>query len=253
MTQHFKVVIPARHASTRLPGKALLPIAGRAMTLRVVDQARQSLASEVIVATDYRPIENAVAAEGVATAMTSADHPSGSDRVMEVARQRAWPPETVIVNVQGDEPLIPPAVIDQVAELILEDATADVATLCQKIVDPLEFQDPSAVKVVTDASNHALYFSRAPIPHPRDGAFTGAMRHIGLYAYRVRALEQFVVRAPGHLELLEKLEQLRFLENGMRIRIAEAKAPVPGGVDTPEDLARVRAAFGDESGSEGSP
>ncbi|NLG76931.1 MAG: 3-deoxy-manno-octulosonate cytidylyltransferase [Xanthomonadaceae bacterium] len=245
----YKVVIPARYASARLPGKPLLDIAGRAMIEWVIDAASKARAEEVLVATDDARIAERV---GVRAVMTQATHQSGTDRIAEVARLRGWSDETIVVNVQGDEPQLPPRLVDQVAALLENDRAADVATLCTPIANLREFLDPSAVKVVMATGGAALYFSRAPIPFDRDGAsqgvasqrrFSGAYRHLGVYAYRVSALERLSALPPSELERIEKLEQLRALQAGMRIVVAVAEAPPPAGVDTPEDLERVRAAL----------
>lgn len=245
----FKVVIPARYASARLPGKPLLEIAGRAMIEWVVASAAKSRAEEVWVATDDARIAARVGEHAV---MTQATHQSGTDRIAEVAHLRGWDEQTIVVNVQGDEPLLPPELIDQVATLLEQDPAADIATLCTPITTLREHMDPNAVKVVMAKSGTALYFSRAPIPFDRDAApqgvasqtsFAGAHRHLGLYAYRVGALKRLSVLPPSELERIEKLEQLRALQAGMRIVVAVAAAVPPAGVDTPEDLERVRAAL----------
>ena len=245
----FKVVIPARYASARLPGKPLLDIAGRAMIEWVVASAASSGAEEVLVATDDARIATRV---GERALMTQASHQSGTDRIAEVARLRGWSERTIVVNVQGDEPQLPPALISQVASLLERHADADIATLCTPISGLHEFLDPSAVKVVTSETGVALYFSRAPIPFDRDGAsrgvasqsrFDGACRHLGLYAYRVDALRRLSALPVSPLERIEKLEQLRALQAGMKIVVAVAESPPPAGVDTPEDLERVRAAL----------
>lgn len=251
----FKVVIPARYGSSRLPGKPLADLGGEPMIVRVVRQACRSAASEVVVATDDARVLETVTAAGGQARMTRPDHVSGSDRVMEVADLCGWPDHAVVINVQGDEPLIPPAVIDQVAAL-LEDPEAQVATLCEPIDDLSRVFDPNVVKVVGGADGCAIYFSRAPIPYARD-AFAGSgarqgpppepgawQRHIGIYGYRVQALRRFVGLPPGRLEQLEALEQLRLVEHGVPIRLAAAVAVVPAGVDTPADLRRVRAWLG---------
>jgi 3-deoxy-manno-octulosonate cytidylyltransferase (CMP-KDO synthetase) len=245
----FKVVIPARYASARLPGKPLLEIAGRAMIEWVVASAAKSRAEEVWVATDDARIAARVGEHAV---MTQATHQSGTDRIAEVAHLRGWDEQTIVVNVQGDEPLLPPELIDQVATLLEQDPAADIATLCTPITTLREHMDPNAVKVVMAKNGTALYFSRAPIPFDRDAApqgvasqtsFAGAHRHLGLYAYRVGALKRLSVLPPSELERIEKLEQLRALQAGMRIVVAVAAAVPPAGVDTPEDLERVRAAL----------
>lgn len=248
----FKVVIPARYASTRLPAKALASIGGRPMIQWVIEAATRSGADEVLVATDDERVASAAldpAGRSVAV-MTRADHVSGTDRIAEVAQARGWSEDTVVVNVQGDEPLLPPALIDQVADLLLRDSTVDMGTLSTPVTSVAELLDPNVVKVVTDSQGRALYFSRAPIPWHRDGAASGLMsqtsvqgaqRHLGIYAYRVAALQALTKLPPSPLELTEKLEQLRALQAGMRLAVAVAsKAPGPG-VDTPHDLERVRA------------
>lgn len=252
MSSGFRVVIPARYASTRLPGKPLADIAGRPMILHVVERALESGADEVVVATDDTRVADAVDAAGHQVALTRADHPSGSDRVMEVARQRRWHDDDIVVNVQGDEPLIPPALIAQTAGLLDAGGGAPVATLCEALGDRRLLFDPNVVKVVVGRHGLALYFSRAPIPFARD-EFAGSARtddalpapsrwyrHIGLYGFRISALARFVGLPPSTLEQTEALEQLRMLDNGIPIRVAQAEQPAPGGVDTPADLARVR-------------
>ncbi|MEE4300503.1 MAG: 3-deoxy-manno-octulosonate cytidylyltransferase [Pseudomonadales bacterium] len=241
----YKVVIPARHASTRLPGKPLLELAGLPMVLRVWERARQSAAEEVVVATDDARIAEVVRAHGGDAEMTAADHPSGTDRLAEVAALRGWNDEVLVVNVQGDEPLIPPAVIDQVAGDLAACPAASMATLAEPLASIDALNDPNVVKVVRDAQGLALYFSRAPVPWPRDGmpgTPSGGpwRRHIGIYAYRVGLLRRFVTWPPAVLEGVEMLEQLRVLDAGERIHVADACAPVPGGVDTQADLDRIR-------------
>lgn len=249
----FSVVIPARFASTRLPGKPLADIAGMPMIARVAVQAARSGAGRVVVATDDRRVLSAVSdlSASVEGAMTASDHPSGSDRTMEVAEREGWPEDHVVVNVQGDEPLIPPAVIDQVAALLQAAPLRDVATLCEPLETLEDVFDENIVKVVVSRGGRALYFSRAPVPFAR-GRFDGRRgalpsdvggwrRHVGIYAYRVRALRRFVALPRGAFEATESLEQLRFLENDIDIAVGDAVAPVPGGVDTPADLERVRA------------
>lgn len=246
----FKVVIPARFASMRLPGKPLLDIAGKPMIQWVVDAAQASDADEVWIATDDERISAAVGDRAV---MTRVDHMSGTDRIAEVAILKQWSDEVIVVNVQGDEPQLASALINQVAALLLQDANADIATLCTPINELAEFLNPNAVKVVFDDHNAALYFSRAPIPWNRDSApagldtqhsCDGAYRHLGIYAYRVGALKRMTKLPPGRLEQLEKLEQLRALQAGIRIAVAVAAEPPPAGVDTPEDLERVRGLLG---------
>lgn len=249
----FTVVIPARYGSTRLPGKPLLDIAGKPMVQRVWEQARLSGAGQVVIATDDPRIEQAAAAFGAQVCMTSAEHPSGTDRLQQVADDLGWPDEHIVVNVQGDEPLIPPAVIDQVAANLAANPQAGIATLYEAIGNIDELTDPNAVKVVTDVHGMAMYFSRATIPWPRDAFLQddSAMpaqgqwsRHIGIYAYRTGFLHEYVTWEPAPVERLEQLEQLRALYNGVGIYVARAVEAVPGGVDTAEDLAAVRALLG---------
>ena len=254
----FSVVIPARFASTRLPGKPLADLGGVPMIARVAAQAARSAADRVVVATDDRRVLDALASLStpmpVDGAMTGSNHASGSDRTMEVVEREGWPDEHVVVNVQGDEPLIPPAVIDQVAALIQASPAREVATLCEPLETLDEVFDENVVKVVVTGGGRALYFSRAPVPYARgrfrfrfrkergqlDPDWGRWRRHVGIYAFRVRALRRFVELPRGALEATESLEQLRFLENDIDILVAEAVAPVPGGVDTPADLERVR-------------
>jgi len=249
----FHVVIPARFAATRLPGKPLLDIGGRPMIQRVVERACASGADEVLVATDDQRIAAVVSdprGRGIAIAMmTDPDLPSGTDRVAAVAAARGWSDDTIVVNVQGDEPFLPPRLVDQVAALLAADPAAGIATLAAPIESLEQFLDPNVVKVVTAEDGAALYFSRAPIPWTRDGAQGGlasqqdygeAMRHVGIYAYRAGTLRRMTRWSPTSLERREKLEQLRALQNGVRIVVA-ACVEVPGpGVDTPLDLERAR-------------
>lgn len=253
----FKVVIPARYASTRLPGKPLLDIGGRPMIQWVIAAAMNSGADEVLVATDDERIAVAAfdpksPAQSLAV-MTRAGHLSGTDRIAEVASSRGWAERTIVVNVQGDEPQLPPALVNQVARLLEQHADADIATLCTPVTSVHEFLDPNVVKVVTGRGSIAMYFSRAPIPWHRDGApygigsqtsILGAQRHLGIYAYRVDALQRLTAMPPSDLEVIEKLEQLRALQAGMRLVVGMAIAPPPVGVDTESDLARVRSAVG---------
>lgn len=244
----FRVIIPARFASTRLPGKPLRDIGGQTMIERVWRQAVQSSAAQVVVATDDQRIVEAVRQFGGDVVMTRSDHLSGTDRLYEVAQQLGWCDQTIVVNVQGDEPLIPPAVIDQVATNLAAVPLAGVATLCEAITELAVFTDPNSVKVVAAANGLAHYFSRAPIPWPRDAFADGvrqvpadlpAARHIGIYAYRVASLRAYVSWPPAALEQFESLEQLRFLANGVAVHVAAACAQVPGGVDTEADLDAV--------------
>jgi 3-deoxy-manno-octulosonate cytidylyltransferase (CMP-KDO synthetase) len=256
------VVIPARYDSTRLPGKPLLAIAGNPMIQHVVERARESGAGEVLVATDDTRIRDACAALGVDVQMTASEHRSGSDRVAEVISRRGWGAETVVVNLQGDEPLMPAALIDQVAGNLATRQGVGMATLAYPIADWDTLFDPHAVKVVTDRAGFALYFSRAPLPWHRDEfmakrpALPGSvmfLRHIGLYAYRAGFLADYVRWEPAPLELAESLEQLRVLWHGERIHVGlAAEAPGPG-VDTAKDAARVESllANGSTPGSRG--
>ena len=241
------IVIPARFASSRLPGKPLLEIHGRPMILRVVDQAKKVAGfDDLCVATDDERIAEVCRAEGVDVVMTHADHPSGTDRLSEVARIKGWASEDIVVNVQGDEPLLPAQLVQQVAQLLESQPESSMSTLCEPIHSLEEFKRDSIVKVVMSKYNQALYFSRATIPYDRDGAqqevqslHPQAYRHLGLYAYRVNLLQEYVSWDMGVLEQLESLEQLRVLENGHRIAIAVAEANLPPGVDTQADLDRL--------------
>jgi 3-deoxy-manno-octulosonate cytidylyltransferase (CMP-KDO synthetase) len=246
----FRVVIPARHASARLPGKVLRPIAGKPLVQWVYERAQRSGASEVLIATDDELIVSAARSFGAEAVLTARSHGSGTDRIAEVARARRWPPGDIVVNVQGDEPLIPPALISQVASLLGAHPEAAIGTLATPIASVEELLDSNAVKVVTDAPGRALYFSRAPIPWNRDGApaglasqrdFGGARRHVGIYAYRVGPLLHLAELPRGALELREKLEQLRALEHGLAIVVAEALEPPGPDVNTLADLERVTA------------
>lgn len=249
----FKVVIPARHASTRLPGKPLAEIAGKPMIQRVWERAGASGAAEVIVATDDAGIAAACRGFGAEVALTRSDHHSGSDRISEVIAARGWGPETIVVNLQGDEPCMPPALIEQVAAGLAGRPGVGVATLAYPISDADTLFDPHVVKVVLDADGQALYFSRAPIPWHRDAFHKGKtplprgvrfLRHIGLYAYRAGFLQRYVAWPRSPLEVAESLEQLRILWHGERIHV-EIAAMEPGpGVDTPEDLKRVADLIG---------
>jgi 3-deoxy-manno-octulosonate cytidylyltransferase (CMP-KDO synthetase) len=243
----FHVVIPARLAATRLPGKPLLPIHGRPLIQWVWECACASGAASVIVATDDERIRAAASGFGADCVLTSAAHVSGTDRIAEVARVRGFAGTDIVVNLQGDEPLMPPAVIKELAACLRERPLIDIATAVAPIQSLAEFLDPNCVKALRALDGRALYFSRAPVPWPRDrteqgrpAAFDAAWRHIGIYAYRTRSLLEFAVRPPTPLELCEKLEQLRALETGMSIHLLQlAEAPATG-VDTPQDLERVR-------------
>ncbi|HEX8989164.1 MAG TPA: 3-deoxy-manno-octulosonate cytidylyltransferase [Rhodocyclaceae bacterium] len=257
----FRVVVPARYASTRLPGKPLADIAGKPMVVRVAEAARRANPGGVWIATDDDRVAAAAAAHGVEAVMTSPSHASGTDRIAEVAERLGWADEDIVVNVQGDEPLIDARLIAATAAALAADPGASIATAAHAIGSAEEFFNPNVVKVVTAASGRALYFSRAPIAWHRDGfaatrdalppGFRG-LRHIGLYAYRVAFLRQYGRLAPADCEQWESLEQLRALWHGHAIQVIEwQEAPVPG-VDTPEDLERVRRRFaaGDSRGAE---
>ncbi len=234
----FHVVIPARYASTRFPGKPLADLGGKPMVVRVCERAAKSGAASVQVATDDERIAQAVRAHGHEAVMTRADHASGTDRIAEVARKSKLREREIVVNVQGDEPLVPPKLIAQVAALLAAKRDASVSTACHPIAQA-EAASPNVVKVVLDAQGHALYFSRAPIPYPREAGGV-CYRHAGIYGYRVSFLKTYSrLRAPA-LEKAEALEQLRVLWHGYRIAVAVSKAQVPPGVDTPEDLEAVR-------------
>ena len=245
----FTVIIPARFASSRLPGKPLADIAGKPMVQHVYERAKQSSAERVIIATDDQRIVDAAHQFGAEVVMTSSTHQSGTDRLQEVATAASLGDQHIVVNVQGDEPLIPAKVIDQVASNLAQHPQSAMATLIEKINDYSTVLDPNAVKVVMGQQGNALYFSRAPIPWDRDHfaqhqtlpEMHQYYRHIGIYAYRVGHLHNFVTWPPAPLESIECLEQLRFLYNGVRIHVAESCEPVPGGVDTLEDLQRIRA------------
>ena len=245
----FTVLIPARLASTRLPNKPLADIAGKPMVVRVAERAEQSGAAQVLVATDAPEIAAACANHGVRALLTRADHPSGSDRLAEACEQLGLTGDDIVVNVQGDEPLIDPALIDAVASLLSKRSPAQMGTAAHAIESIEEFTNPNVVKVITDAQGLALTFSRAPLPWWRDGFAGGItqlptapapLRHIGLYSYRAAFLRAFPRMAPAPLEQCEALEQLRALWHGHRIAVHIASAAPGPGVDTPEDLERVR-------------
>ncbi|MBK6868723.1 MAG: 3-deoxy-manno-octulosonate cytidylyltransferase [Burkholderiales bacterium] len=249
----FTVLIPARLASTRLPDKPLADIAGKPMVVRVAERAEASGAAQVVVAADAPAILDACAAHGVRAVATRADHPSGSDRLAEACELLGLDGDDVVVNVQGDEPLIDPALIDAVAQLLVAQPLARMATAAHPIASVVEFTNPNVVKVITDAQGLALTFSRAPLPWWRDGFAQGVtalptqpapLRHIGIYAYRAGFLRAFPALPPAPLEQCEALEQLRALWHGHRIAVHLAPTAPGPGVDTPEDLARVRALFG---------
>ncbi|WP_122846783.1 3-deoxy-manno-octulosonate cytidylyltransferase [Pseudomonas viridiflava] len=249
MTTDFTVVIPARYGSSRFPGKPLKVIAGKPMVQLVWEQARKSSAQRVVVATDDVRIFEACQAFGAEVLMTRDDHNSGTDRLAEVAAQLGLAADAIVVNVQGDEPMIPPAVIDQVASNLAAHPEAGISTLAEPIDDVAALFNPNVVKVSSDINGLALTFSRAPLPWARDAlaanrdelpAGVPLRRHIGIYAYRAGFLHDFVSWGPCMLENTENLEQLRALWNGVRIHVADALEAPPAGVDTPEDLERVR-------------
>jgi 3-deoxy-manno-octulosonate cytidylyltransferase (CMP-KDO synthetase) len=239
----FVVVIPARYASVRLPGKPLREIAGKPMLQHVYERGLESGAKDVIIATDDQRIEQAAMDFGAGCCMTSADHQSGTDRLAEVARKYDWPDDQVIINLQGDEPLLPPALIQQCAAL-LDDDRADIATLASPIDSQSDFDNPNVVKAVVDYDGFALYFSRAAIPYSRlaenpERARACALHHHGIYAYRNSVLQEFVAAGPAPLEIAERLEQLRALALGMKIKVGVPSLKPGPGVDTEEDLAAV--------------
>lgn len=247
----FSVVIPARFASSRFPGKPLADLCGKPMLQHVFERACESEALRVVIATDDARIAAVAEGFGAEVCMTRAEHPSGTDRLQEVVQQLGFYADDIVVNVQGDEPLIPPRIINQVAHNLMAMPEAGIATLSEPIESIDALTNPNVVKVVSDRMGMALYFSRATVPWPRDAFQQGVtlampnqfawQRHIGLYAYRVRLLNDFVTWPPAALEECECLEQLRALWNGVRIHVAPADEAPPAGVDTPEDLERVRA------------
>ena len=247
----YTVIIPARMASSRLPDKPLADIAGLPMVVRVAQRAAQSGAARVVVAADDARVVEACQAHGVQALLTRQDHASGSDRLAEACVALGLDGDDIVVNVQGDEPLIDPALVRSCADLLARRPECAVATAAHAIEDEADFRNPNVVKVVCDAQGRALYFSRAPIPWWRDGSQAGqaalppvpAWRHIGLYAYRAATLRRFPQLSPAPLEQTESLEQLRILWHGDRIAVFEAAQAPAAGVDTPEDLARVRRVF----------
>lgn len=246
----FITIIPARLASSRLPNKALLDIGGKAMVVRTAEQAQLSASKRVIVATDCTEIAAVAQEAGFEALLTHADHPTGTDRLSEVVQKLNIPDEEIIVNVQGDEPLIDPALINHVAQTLRAAIEASIATVGVPIADPELLFNPNVVKVVCDQAQYALYFSRAPIPWDRDALADGkqnfsidtfpALQHVGLYAYKASFLRQFPKLTRGKLESVESLEQLRALEHGFRIAVTTSHFPPAPGVDTAEDLAKVR-------------
>lgn len=250
MTTPFTVIIPARYGSSRLLGKPLLDIAGKPMIQHVWEQAKKSVAKEVYIATDDERIKEACDAFGALVVMTKSDHASGTDRLQEVATQLNLSADDIVVNVQGDEPLVPPEIINQVAKNLALYKEAAIATLTESITDMDTLFNPNVVKVVTDRYGYALSFSRAPTPWARDAIAANPkvfpegipfQRHIGLYAYRVSFLHSFVQWGPCWLERCESLEQLRALWNGVKIHVANAIVAPPAGVDTLEDLERIKS------------
>ena len=247
----FSIIIPARFGSSRFPGKPLAMLAGKPMIQHVYERANESEAKRVIIATDDQRIADAATAFGAEVCMTSSDHPSGTDRLQEVVKKLGFYADDIVVNVQGDEPLIPASIINQVAHNLMATPEAGIATLSEPINDIEALLNPNVVKVVADVRGMAMYFSRAPIPWPRD-AFRADrdewempegyswQRHIGMYAYRVKLLNDFVTWAPAPIEKTESLEQLRALYHGVGIHIEEAIETPPAGVDTPEDMERLQ-------------
>lgn len=248
----FYAIIPSRMKSTRLPEKPLKDIGGKPMVVRVAERALQSGAKDVMVATDHPDILTACEAHGVKAVLTSPDHPTGTDRLAETVEKMGLPLGAIVVNVQGDEPLIPPEVISQVAQLLEDHPECDMATAAHPIDSIEEFMSPNVVKVALDNNNNAITFSRAPIPWPRDAFRENPdalpeglhpLRHIGLYAYRVKFLKQYPKWEQAPIERWESLEQLRALWYGVKIAVTILPGALPAGVDTPEDLERVREAF----------
>lgn len=247
-TLKFHVVVPARYASTRLPGKPLMDIAGKPMVVRVAERAKQSGAQSVTIATDDVRIQAVVQQYGYSVLMTRADHMSGTDRIAEVALKQGWSDGAIVVNVQGDEPLIDPGLIASVAGALEGSAVAVMATACHAIDKQEDFLNPNIVKVVLDIHQHALYFSRAPIPYPRETSSSGTAdwskgacyRHVGIYAYRTDFLRQYAQMPVAEIEKIESLEQLRVLYQGYKIAVAICQEAPAIGVDTEEDLACVR-------------
>ena len=253
----FKVVIPARYGSSRLPGKPLIEIAGKPLIRHVFERARESAAGEIVIATDDARIADACHSFGADVALTRTDHRSGTDRIAEVVESRGWPQDSILVNLQGDEPCMPPVLIDQVARDLAGHGSVGMATLAHPIRDTETLFDPHVVKVVTDADGYALYFSRAAIPWHRDELLgkqnplpqgTAFLRHIGLYAYRAVFLRRFVSWQPAPLELAESLEQLRVLWHGEAIHVIQAAEEPGPGVDTALDVQRAAGFLGSGDG-----
>ena len=255
MSVPFYAIIPSRMKSTRLPNKPLKDIAGRPMVVRVAERAAQSGATEVVVATDHEAIFQSCERFGVKAIMTSSAHPTGTDRLAETVEKLGLPDEAIVVNVQGDEPLIPPEIVSAVANLLASHPECGIATAAHPISSIEEFMNPNVVKVVRDVNGNAITFSRAPIPWPRDAFRVDntqlpegfkPLRHIGLYAYRVGFLKQYPKWRQAPIEALESLEQLRALWYGVKIAVTILPGALPAGVDTLEDLERVREAFARE-------
>lgn len=239
----FTVIIPARYDASRLPGKPLLDVAGKPLLQHTFERAISSDATDVYIATDDERIREAATDFGAKVLMTRADHPSGTDRLQEAASQLGLAADDVVVNVQGDEPLIPPSVINQVAANVVSKESVGIATLCEVISEQDEINDPNSVKVVFDHGGRALYFSRSTLPHNGSASAKNCYRHIGLYGYRVEVLNQFVKWSPAELEVAEKLEQLRALYHGVEIHVEVCNEQIPPGVDTARDLETVRLFF----------
>ena len=252
MSVEFVAVIPARFALTRLPGKPLADIAGKPMVVRVADQALKSGAQRVVIATDHVGVKQAAELHGHLALMTRSDHAQGTDRIAEVVAQLALADDAIVVNVQGDEPLIDPNLIAKVAETLATRPEAAIATAAHAITNAEEFFNPNVVKVVCNSAGLAHYFSRAPIPYARDAFLQSkttlpenfpALRHIGIYAYRASFLKRYSILAPAPTEQIEALEQLRAMFHGFAIAVHLWQGPLTPGVDTPEDLQRVRSLF----------
>lgn len=248
------VVIPARYASSRLPGKPLALINGVPMIVHVAALASLTTADDVVVAVDDQRVLDAVLAAGYVGLMTDADHPSGSDRVKQVADEMGWGDEDIVINIQGDEPLLPPQIVDDLFKAMLAKASMEMATLSEPITNRRDFLDPNVVKVLVGDGLRAINFSRAPIPYPRESfddeatfdtfmQSAVARRHIGIYGFRVSGLRTFVSLGESRLERIEKLEQLRWIEAGRDLLVLDVAQDVPGGIDTPEDLVRVQKEF----------
>lgn len=256
MAEPFRVAIPARYGASRLPGKPLRRLGDRTLLEHVYRVALASGAAEVVIATDDERIGSVAAGFGARVVFTAAEHRSGTDRLAELVETLAWPDETIVVNLQGDEPLLPPALLARVAAALADHPTAGIATLAAPLGQVDELFDPNVVKLVRDAGGKALYFSRAPIPWHRDAFADGRpaalpegrwWRHIGVYAYRAEVLGAYPGLPPGPLEAVESLEQLRALHNGIRIQVATVAEAPPGGVDTEADLARVSALLANQT------